>query len=177
MEKEKAPGDEETYRDNDHVRIKRGEYVISCPWLQGGGDGDEEDRRKPVKGQCCDRCLLKVVCGGLVGSPMLPSRPHTSHEGGAACGKKQGLGDDALFGDFLFHYSTRLVGSSGNGLTEAVVPRLAVNVITTRLSKMQKAIRAAIAFRAALAPNMSRKNSVAMSRSDPRASSRGTAQN
>ena len=44
MEEEKAARDEEPDEDNDHIRVKRGEHVVSGPWLQGRGNGDEEDR-------------------------------------------------------------------------------------------------------------------------------------
>jgi hypothetical protein len=60
---------------------------------------------------------------------------------------------------------------------ETAIPRLAVNVITTRLPKMQKAIKDAIAFGAAPFPKMSRKKSVARSREEPKTSAFGTAQN
>jgi hypothetical protein len=60
---------------------------------------------------------------------------------------------------------------------EVVIPREAVKVMTTRFPKMQKAIRAAIAFGAAPSPKMSLKNSVAMSRGELSCWPFGTAQN
>ena len=54
-----------------------------------------------------------------------------------------------------------------SGFGEAAIPREAVNVMTTRLPKMQKATSTAIAFCADPSPNMFRKKSVAISRFDP----------